>query len=152
MTDPIAATPTELSLPVRLRTADSELALPSSNEDMDEDNYRALCDCGQWALDVEDNDDNLCRDCWDLCHFRCERCQEEFHIDDRSEEFPDCCAECGADRHTELIDGLLMELDEETESWDGGDDEIELLLKLVAYAKRLTVRTRGSTRAGRREP
>jgi hypothetical protein len=58
-------------------------------------------------------------------------------VDHRSGEFPKLCVDCGSSKHTEVVEALNDELSEVIGKWDGDDDEVAKMRRLLAYAKRL---------------
>jgi DNA-directed RNA polymerase subunit RPC12/RpoP len=113
--------------------------LLDNSEAEDAEDYLVTCDdCGALITDDEYSANNgLCGGCNAAVHFTCGECKEAFHVDDRSDEFPLLCTDCGSAKHTELADGLWSELEDLAGSWSGEDFEIGRLRKLLAYAKRL---------------
>ena len=93
------------------------------------------------TVDYHDDHDGLCG-MLQRGPLPCGECGDEFHIDERSEEYPKLCAECGSEKHHDEV-RVDLEPDQETVGgWDGEDDELPRLKKLLAYAKRLKERRR----------
>ena len=121
-------------------SANGSLAALLDNGDIeDADDYRVCCgECATLiTVDYHDDHDGLCEACYDACHFDCPECGDEFHADERSEEFPRLCVECGGEKHTQIVDELNDQFSAVIGDWDGDDDEIVKLRKLLSYARRL---------------
>jgi hypothetical protein len=126
-----------------LALANMALANMVDNDEVQDDpSYLVTCDgdsCAALMTEDEYGDrDGLCPTCWAACHFRCTECREEFHEDDRHDTRKGCCVECGCARDQEEKDSLWSELEGIAGEWDGLDDEISKLRKLVAYARKLS--------------
>lgn len=121
-------------------SANGSLAALVDNGDIeDAEDYRVTCDeCATLiTIDYHDDHDGLCEACYDACHFDCQECGDEFHTDERSEEFPKLCVECGCSKHHDEVESIWSQIEDVVGGWDGDDDELPRLKKLLAYARRL---------------
>ena len=129
-----------MGMTMSICSANGTLAALVNNGDIeDADDYRVVCDeCANLiTIDYYDDHDGLCEDCYGAVHFDCTECGDEFHRDEQSDEFKGYCVECGRSKHAEEVESLNDEISDVIGSWDGDDDEIQKLRKLLSYAKRL---------------
>lgn len=129
-----------MGLTLGMCNANGTLAALLDNGDIeDEDDYRLCCDeCKALiTVDYHDDHDGLCEACYDAVHFDCTECGDEFHVDEQSEEHKGYCVDCGCSKHAEEVESLNDEINDVMGSWDGDEDEIAKLRKLLAYARRL---------------
>jgi hypothetical protein len=116
--------------------------LVDNTEAEEADDFLVTCegeDCAALMTEDEYADrDGLCPRCYAACHFTCTECGKEYPEDDRSEEFPKLCQDCGDAKHGELVEELKGRLDEVLGEWDGDEGELDRLRKLVAFARKLS--------------
>lgn len=129
-----------MGLTMGMCSANGSLAALLDNGDIeDAEDYRLCCEeCAALiTIDYHDDHDGLCEACYDAVHFDCTECGDEFHRDERSEEFPKLCVECGCSKHHDEVESIWSQIEDVVGTWDGEDDELPRLKKLLAYARRL---------------
>jgi hypothetical protein len=131
---------TPMGMTMGMCSANGTLAALVDNGDAeDAEDYRLTCDECAALVDISyyEDSDGLCSSCYDACHFDCDGCGDEFHIDERSEEFPKLCVDCGCTKHHDEVELIWSQIEDVVGAWDGEDNEISRLKKLLAYARRL---------------
>jgi hypothetical protein len=126
----------------RLYMANLELTGLMDNDAADEaSDYWVVCgdaDCsGQIPQDDYNDQDAMCKSCYDSVHFDCIGCDETLHCDEESDDFKGYCVECGCARNREIADGIWSEIEDLAGSWAEEDGEIAKLRKVLSYMKRL---------------
>lgn len=133
MTDPLRPATEAEELSYRIRAADLTLAFLTDNADaQNAQDYRWLCECGQWA---GDDDNDQCETCLSA-RFTCEVCGRMFDIESLGDRFSKelICSTCDVG----VCENKRRLLDELLDSWSAKKGSGDRLADLLDYARSLT--------------